>query len=716
LGQNPAENGGLLLAAPNSTAHLPFTDCTRHRAISEPAGHRNPADPYFSASWGIINAHGNPAWINMPIWIAEGWYTNAWRNSTLFPTSTPSFRSPAARSFPDFDTNSLTFLSDIDETEILYHTDHRLAFVTPPLEHNVTLAGVPRITVEVSSDQPIGNLSAMIVDIAPDRINRNFATTNNNAYNNTIPGTPGIIGAWGARWDYNPRPAATANDDQAYIVSRSGTNLQNPNPPSRPIQLPDGTIIPGRAANQPGVTYLDTDIVIHTGMYAPFSWQSTAIQPGNFYSYTFTLEPTYYTFLEGHRLAVVVYGTHDHQTRSYIPANLTLRLGEGSFIYLPLLTELCIFDAADIAAAGQFLDDHAAALALTLANADGAVPLAAVIAVDEYDYNGYEYDYSADFGYTYQPEFSGMPFAADENEYEHIDAFATPLLTTTVYAEDWRETINIRFFLDGILSELPLEDIVFIIDGLEVVNIRDYTVNVADWQTSTSAVFINKLAHNWQHLTVRISAYGQTITKEFVNSMFVEPIVPVLTTTVYAEDWRETINIRFFLDDVLTALPLEDIVFIVDGVKVADIREYTVNIAGWQTSTSAVFINKLAHNWQYLTVHISAYGQTITKEFVNNMFVEETLPVLTTTIFAEEWRASINIRFFLDGVLTALPLEDIVLIADGVVVENIRDYTINIAGHQNAMNVIMISRAAGWQELTVQITAYDQTLTYKFIN
>ena len=196
---------------------------------------------------------------------------------------------------------------------------------------------------------------------------------------------------------------------------------------------------------------------------------------------------------------------------------------------------------------------------------------------------------------------------------------AVPVLTTTVYAEDWRETINIRFFLDDVLSELPLEDIVFIVDGVEVDNIRDYTVNVADWQTTTAAVFINKLA-DWQHIIVHISAYGQTVTHEFNNNMFVEPTVPVLTTTVYAEDWRETINIRFFLDDVLSELPLEDIAFIVDGVEAANIRDYTVNVADWQTTTAAAFINKLV-NWQHMIVHISAYSQTVTHEFNNNMFV-----------------------------------------------------------------------------------------------
>jgi len=94
-----------------------------------------------------------------------------------------------------------------------------------------------------------------------------------------------------------------------------------------------------------------------------------------------------------------------------------------------------------------------------------------------------------------------------------------PVLTTTIFAEDWRESINIRFFLDGVLSELPLENIVFIADGVIVENIRDYTLNIADWQTAISAVFISRTKTPWSEMTVQITAYGQTLTYEYVNNM-----------------------------------------------------------------------------------------------------------------------------------------------------------------------------------------------------
>ena len=54
---------------------------------------------------------------------------------------------------------------------------------------------------------------------------------------------------------------------------------------------------------------------------------------------------------------------------------------------------------------------------------------------------------------------------------------------------------------------------------------------------------------------------------------------------------------------MLTALPLENIMFTVDGMVAENIRDYTVNIAGWQASTNAVFINKLT-NWHEMHVEI----------------------------------------------------------------------------------------------------------------
>ena len=112
----------------------------------------------------------------------------------------------------------------------------------------------------------------------------------------------------------------------------------------------------------------------------------------------------------------------------------------------------------------------------------------------------------------------------------------TPVLSTTIADEDWRTTINIRFFLDGVLSALPIEDVQLVADGVPVANIRDFTVNVVYWQTEINAIFINKLAPPWLNLTVSITAYGQTLTYHFVNNMFVPP-APTHVTIELMDGW-----------------------------------------------------------------------------------------------------------------------------------------------------------------------------------
>jgi hypothetical protein len=182
--------------------------------------------------------------------------------------------------------------------------------------------------------------------------------------------------------------------------------------------------------------------------------------------------------------------------------------------------------------------------------------------------------------------------------------------------------------LDGAGTSLPYPDLSITAvfpDGtsaMQFVRVNRAWVEGQGWQNHFSSIDVLKGNGDWEVINFSITAFNQTVNVVLVNNRFIPPTpVPILTTTVYAEGWRETINIRFFLDGVLTALPLEDIVFIVDGNEVPDIREYTVNVAGWQTSTAAVFINKLAHNWQHIIVHISAYGQTVTHEFGSSICV-----------------------------------------------------------------------------------------------
>ena len=122
----------------------------------------------------------------------------------------------------------------------------------------------------------------------------------------------------------------------------------------------------------------------------------------------------------------------------------------------------------------------------------------------------------------------------------------------------------------------------------------------------------------WQSLTFTIRVFGQEWSVELENDMFALP--PVLSYTVFAEDWRESINLRFFLDGVPVEIPLADMELIVDGILIENIRDYTLNIAGWQTAHNTVFICKLRHNWQHLSFSVTAHGQTLSFEFTNSMF------------------------------------------------------------------------------------------------
>jgi len=291
----------------------------------------------------------------------------------------------------------------------------------------------------------------------------------------------------------------------------------------------------------------------------------------------------------------------------------------------------------------------------------------------------------------------------------------THFVSYTIFAEDWRESINIRFFqgVDPVLQlPIPLANMTMIVDGVEVENIRDFTLNIANWQTEAHTVFISKL-RPWQEMTFRAEMFGQVWERTFINNMY-EP-EQTFWTTVYDEAWRETINIRFFTGDYPdgTALdvPLANITMIVDGIEVSNIRDFTVNIADWQTETSSVFIDKQLP-WQELTLRVEMFGQVFERTWLNTFF-------LSTTVFAEDWRESINIRFF-QGVDPVLPLtvslDNITLIVDGVEVSDIRDFTRNIAGWQTETQIVMLDKLLPWQEMTFSVTAFGQTWERSWVN
>ena len=287
-------NGGgqLYTDAPASTVEGPFFDQLKYRVMSDFLVEE---DPFY-----------NPTVVNDTNTSSTNWWYNkeslihrAWESTMLFPSAAPISQ------------GSSTIAVDLDE--LLQHTDARLAFVSKTLTEPLTLSGSARITLDITPDKGVGSISAMIVDLG--EATRGYQTTSNVADWQV----PGFANAYNA---YNRFRYTFANTITQYkVVARASVDVQNPNPS--------------------GVTYLDTDVTRNSGFMPPFIFQTVEIEPGESYSYTFTLEPRHYTFREGSRLAVVVYSTdYRHTIRPQQATKFELNLGTGSYIDLPLLSPL----------------------------------------------------------------------------------------------------------------------------------------------------------------------------------------------------------------------------------------------------------------------------------------------------------------------------------------------------------------------------------------
>ena len=282
-------------------------------------------------------------------------------------------------------------------------------------------------------------------------------------------------------------------------------------------------------------------------------------------------------------------------------------------------------------------------------------------------------------------------------------------LSTTIFEEFWRESANIRFFRGVNPVEalsVSLDNITLTIDGEVIDNIRDYTLNIAGWQTETTAVFLNRNL-TWQEAVLRVEIFGQVWEHTSLNSRF-------LSVTIFDEFWRESANIRFFQGvDPIEALTvsLDNITLTIDGEVVDNIRDYTLNIAGWQTETTAVFLNRNLP-WQEAVLRVEVFGQVWERTFLNSRF-------FSVTIYDEFWRESANIRFF-QGVdpieALTVSLDNITLIVDGQVVNDIRDYTLNIAGWQTETTAVFLNRNLPWQEAVLRVEIFGQVWERTLLN
>ena len=308
-----AETGGgqLLPDTPPSVKERPFKDPLKYRV---PADIENPGDRFFNTNPYTAN---NTGVMNNWYFLNE-WMHDAWEAYLLFPiTSTPITSLPfsgwgAFGQHPSPQHRSQMVNINIgDMTEIEKHTENRLVYLSEELTEAVTLSGTARVSVDITPDKSVGVVSAMILDLG--EANRHFYTQTNPAY---------AISANGGINAYNRVEYAFRDYKTPYHeVTRSSVDIQNPNPS--------------------GITYLDTDVTRNTGFMPSYTYQTVKIQPGETYTYVFTLEPRNYTFREGHRIAIVLFTTdYKHTQMPFEATECVLTLGENSYVDLPLTAEL----------------------------------------------------------------------------------------------------------------------------------------------------------------------------------------------------------------------------------------------------------------------------------------------------------------------------------------------------------------------------------------
>ena len=179
-------------------------------------------------------------------------------------------------------------------------------------------------------------------------------------------------------------------------------------------------------------------------------------------------------------------------------------------------------------------------------------------------------------------------------------------------------TIRIWPLLDGVGSPLTFDAVITAVDqdgncAMQWVT-KNRTWTDAGWVDYHSNFDVTKNAP-WQTITMTVIFGDQIVTLDLMNNRF-------MSHTIFEEAWRESINIRFFqgVDPVLQLpIPLANMTMIVDGVEIADIRDFTINIAGWQTEAHTVFISKLSP-WLEMTFRVEMYGQVWERTFINNMY------------------------------------------------------------------------------------------------
>ncbi|MCL2421063.1 MAG: family 43 glycosylhydrolase, partial [Defluviitaleaceae bacterium] len=228
-------------------------------------------------------------------------------------------------------------------------------------------------------------------------------------------------------------------------------------------------------------------------------------------------------------------------------------------------------------------------------------------------------------------------------------------LSATIFEEDWRESINVRFFqgVDPVAAlAVPLANITLTIDGETVDNMREYTLNIAAWQTETHAIFLNKELQ-WQYATLRVEIFGQVWERDFVNSFFVPPVLPVFTlqafnngTDTQVPSLAGRIRIWTQLDGVSAPVPYADMLVVATHLDGTCALEFVHMNRMWNNPGYANLfdVNKNAP-WQYINLSVTLFGQTVDLLLINNRYVpasHDDLVVLTSDVYAPAYHNEIG--------------------------------------------------------------------------
>ena len=208
----------------------------------------------------------------------------------------------------------------------------RLMYISEPLENDVRLSGTPVVHLNAAPSKGTGNLTVALLEIGrlPRAAVRIESVSLSSTGNTSVTVFPAENGA-----------TATTAASYGRTTSGGGTT-------GYPSLARVGT---GTVSNFKYVTWGHTDIQnpsydgkawfeVPEQNYTPnYYFQTTLLNPGQYYNYVVELNPYNYVFEKGQRIAVMVYGTDvmaSPQLDADSVCSLDVKLGEGTYIDLPL--------------------------------------------------------------------------------------------------------------------------------------------------------------------------------------------------------------------------------------------------------------------------------------------------------------------------------------------------------------------------------------------